>query len=212
MTDLSKRQLELPDPARPVYLVTAGASQQSGAVGCEEALGAAAAAIEASADSLTRFVHSCCYVPPAGDRGTDVHVHLGLEPLAAIDLPDGPAALWAATASVAGRVSSVVAVFGWDGDGAHCAVIAHRESAETLARRPLRLGLGIGAGEGAEPLAATHAAAFAGLTDAPALDDTPPGHERLGRVAANVRDSGGGALVWVLGSDERRKTALILRA
>ena len=210
MTSHSKRQLKAPRPARDVYMVTAGASTDGGEDGCEQALAAAAAAIEIPAEVLARYVHSCCYVPPPGATSGSLHRRLGMAPLGSVVAARGGPALWMGANSVASGYSDAVLIAAWDEGGAHCVVLAERETAQTLTATPTRLGVAIAHGtdpDGVE-LARQRALAVAGLDSASLADDLPAGHPRIADFHTRAAD--GTASMLVLSGADDRTTVVVL--
>jgi len=212
MTSYSKRQLKTPRLARDVYMVTAGASAEGGEAGCERAVEAAADAIEVSLQTLSRFVQSCCYVPPEGGVSGSVHRKLGLTPLGTVDSARGGPALWTAAAAVASGLCDTALVAAWDGHGAHCVVVADCETAQTLSKSPVRLGVAIAHGvssalDGAD-LARTRALAMAGADSAAPADDLAAGHPRIVQLRQRALD--GSASMLVLQGDDDRTTVIVM--
>lgn len=139
MTTRSTRQLDIPSPARDVYLVAA-LSPVSGAPAAREAIAGAAAAIGQEPHRLLGFVHSCCYGPGCDAAAVHDDLELGLQGYAQHGSDAG--ALWEAAKTVASGYSDCVLVACGVG-GASCAILADRETAETLTRRALRLHVGV---------------------------------------------------------------------
>jgi len=206
MTSYSKRQLRSPRPARGVYVVTAGASAEGGEAGGRQAFSAAAAAIDLPSETLARFVNSCCYVPPGGAGSGALHQLLGLAPLGSVDAVKGGPALWTAASAVAGGYSDAILIAAWDDSGAHCVVLADRETAQTLTSAPVRLGVAVAHGTSDEldgiELATERALALAGTDSAAAADDLPAGHPRIVQLCRRAAE-GSPSLLAISGDDER---------
>ncbi len=146
MTTRSRRQLDLPSPARDAYLVAA-LSPVSGAPTAREAIAGAAAATGQAPERLLGFVHSCCFGP--GCDAAAVHADLGLGLQGYAQHGSDAGALWEGVKTVASGYSDCVLVACGAG-GASCAVLADRETAETLTRRPLRLHVAVSGPASAE--------------------------------------------------------------
>ena len=161
MTTRSRRQLDVPSPARDTYLVAA-LSPVSGAPAAREAIAGAAAALGQDPQRLLGYVHSCCYGP--GCDAAAVHADLGLGLQGYTQHGSDAGALWEGAKTVSSGYSDCVLV-ACGADGASCAVLADRETAETLTRRSLRLLVGVSgpASAGAEADALRVARAMAGV-------------------------------------------------
>ena len=212
MTSHSKRQLKTPRMARNVFLVTASASAVGGEDGCRQAFDVAAAAVDLPAETLARYVHSCCYVPPPGEASGSLHARLGLAPLGSVDAARGGPALWIGASAVAGGCSDAVLIAAWDEHGAHCVVLADRETAETLTTTPVRLGVAIahGASSGLDgvDLARRYALSLAGVESASLVDDLPAGHLRI--VQFRTQALAGAPSMLVLQGHDDRVTVVVL--
>jgi hypothetical protein len=146
MTTRSTRQLDLPSPARDAYLV-ASLSPVGGTPAAREAIAGAAAAIGQDPRRLLGFVHSCCFGP--GCDAAAVHADLGLGLQGYSQHGSDAGALWEGVKTVASGYSDCVLV-ACGADGASCALLADRETAETLTRRSLRLHVGVSGPSSAE--------------------------------------------------------------
>ncbi len=134
MTERSNRQRKAPRFVRDVYLVAAAAGPAPA-----DALASVAEAVELPPERLVRYLHSGCY---AADDPAALHDALGMAPQGYLPLPAGAGllALWEAAKGVASGYSDAILV----ADDAACAVVADRETAQTLRRDPLQLHVAAG--------------------------------------------------------------------
>lgn len=169
MTTRSKRQLEIPALARDAYLIAAVSPVDSTPT-ARDALASMAAALQADPQRLLGFVHSCCYGP--GGEAAQVHDALDLAPQGYTVLGTDAAALFDAVKTVASGYSGCVLVAGGAG-GSACALIADRETAQTLSPAPLRLQVSVAgpASDDAEADAIRIARALCGAADDPTAVD-----------------------------------------
>ncbi len=165
----SKRQLEIPALARDAYLVAA-ASPLDGAPTARDAFANLAAAMQADPQRLLGFVHSGCYGP--GADAALVHAALDLAPQGYAVLGTDAAALWEAVKTVASGYSGCVLLVG-GATGAACALVADRETAQTLSPAPLRLQVSVAgpASDDAEDEALRVARALSGADSDPSAID-----------------------------------------
>ncbi len=178
MATFSKRQQQIPNPAREVSLAGAvtvdDAGEAAAMVGL--ALRGLAETCEIPANRVAGFLQCCFYTATPAEDAAAVHAALGLTPLPAVQVPDSGLALWQASLAVASGHADAVLVAGWDDRGAAAAVIADRETAETLSRGARRFTAltamaAPGANGEAVDAVAQRARAVAGTTaDAPSTD------------------------------------------
>jgi hypothetical protein len=215
MATFSKRQQQPPNPARDVAVVAAAVADAAGEAeaAVREALDGLATIAGAPADRLVGFLQSAVYACPASEDAAVVHAALGLAPLPAVATTDSAVALWQASLAVASGHADAVLVAGWDDAGAVCAVLADRETAETLTTGPRAFAAVTAMAAAGDPgsavqSAADRARALAGVTaDAPSVD--ADALDALRWLAGQGNEPGHTATVFVSGA---QVTAVVLQA